>query len=161
MNIKAGIVCLCLPILAGCTGGYKTVIGGQTYDPVPLAHCEVLLHVPPVGTFVEIGLVTAKGAAAASDTAVYRKLQKTAADMGADAVIVGSAAQAYRGTTSGYAITTGGVAMHSTGNGNYSGGYAGNTTYIPPEPLYGLDVSGIAIKFGNYPSSAPTDATAQ
>lgn len=127
-------------LLGGCTRGYKTVIGGDTYAAVPMDKTATLLAFPEEGSYKVIGIVTAKGAPLASDTSVYRKLQKGAADLGADAVVVGEAARVYRGTIPGEAYTHGNVNLNS-------GNYSATTSYSPPTPMYGLDVRGIAIKY--------------
>ncbi len=141
-------------LLSGCTGGYKTVVGSQTYAPVPLAHVSILVAFPDEGTYRVIGLVTAKGAALASNDAVYRKFRKSGADLGADAVVVGQAAMAYRGTLPGRAYSSGDVNLSQNGSG-YSGYYSGSTSYTPPTPLYGLDVNGVAIKYAHDTPESP------
>ncbi len=140
------LVCAVL-FLAGCTGGYKTVIGDKTYAPEPLAHVAILLQFPDdQDSYRVIGIVTAKGAAMASQDSVYRKFRKAGADLGADAVIVGQAAMEYRGTLPGQAYSSGSVNLYQNGSG-YSGGYSGTTSYRPPMPLYGLSVNGVAIRY--------------
>jgi hypothetical protein len=133
-------------LLCGCTRGYKTVIGGESYAPVPIEKVAVLLQFPAdETTYKVIGIVSSHGAALASDDAVYRKLQKSSADLGADAVVVGEAARNYRGTI-GNASSNGTVYGQANSNGSYSGTYSGNTSYSSV-PLYGLDVGGVAIKY--------------
>ena len=135
--------------LVACTFGDKVAVGTDHYAPVPQQKVTVLLAFPDdPSTYKTIGMVSAHGAALASDQAVYGKLQKSAADLGADAVVVGQAARNYRGSLPGQATTTGNVNLYSNGSGNYySGNYSGNTTYTPPTPMYGLDVDGVAIKY--------------
>lgn len=134
--------------LTSCTSGYKTVVGNETYAAVPEKSVAVLLAFPPEGTYKPIGVVHSRGAALASDDAVYRKFRKAAADMGADAVIVGQEATNFRGFLPGHANTTGSVDIYRNGSSNYySGDYSGTTTYTPPTPMYGLDVRGIAIRY--------------
>ncbi len=144
--MKWTLVLLSAILLFGCTRGYKTVIGGQIYAPVPQEHVTLLLQFPDEGTYKVIGIVTAKGAALASDNAVHRKFQKAAADLGADAVVIGQEAMAYRWTAPGYGYTTGGVNIYRNGS-QYYGDYSGTTTYSPPTPIYGLDVKGVAIRY--------------
>lgn len=83
----------CLAIFAlistGCTTyGYKTRSGPTSYPPVPFQNVEILDQ-PPVREYKVIGMVSVLGGAhfVTSDTDVYRKLQKSAASLGADAVI--------------------------------------------------------------------------
>lgn len=145
-------------ILAGCTYGTKIKVGGQSYAPVPISHVQVLTGPPPT-PFTVIGIVSAKGAHLASDSSVYRKLQKAAADLGADAVIVGSEAVVPYGTIPGSSYTYGnesatvnayasGVGNSVYGNGYGYGTFNSTTTYTPPVTLTGLVVKGTAIKFG-------------
>jgi hypothetical protein len=135
--------------LVACTYGDKVAVGRDHYAPVPQQKVIVLLAFPDdPSTYKTIGMVSAHGAALASDQAVYGKLQKSAADLGADAVVVGAAARNYRCSLPGQASTTGNVNLYSNGSGGYySGSYSGNTYYTPPTPLYGLDVNGVAIKY--------------
>lgn len=134
--------------LAACTYGDKVVVGTDHYAPVPQQKVAILLAFPDdPSTYKTIGIVSAHGAALASDQAVYGKLQKSAADLGADAVIVGEAARNYRGSLPGQASSSGTVNYYNNGGNNYSGNYSGNTYYTPPTPLYGLDVNGVAIKY--------------
>jgi hypothetical protein len=128
-------------VLTGCTRGYKTVIGGETYAAVPMKHVVILTAFPDEGTYKVIVLVHSHGAAMASDDAVYRKFQKAAADMGADAVVVGSAAMNYRGTIE-QGSTSGSIYATGPNSANYSGSYSGASV-----PLYGLDVTGVAIRY--------------
>jgi len=145
--MKKSLLLLSALILVGCTAGYKTPIGDRTYAPVPEQTVAILLQFPPDGTYDVIGILTAKGAPLAGSDSVYRKFRKSGADLGADGVVVGRAAMAYRGTLSGEAYTTGGVDVYNNGGGYYSGYYSGTTTYTPPQPMYGLDVNGVAIKY--------------
>ena len=140
--------------LAACTYGDKVIVGTDHYAPVPQQKVAVLLAFPDdPSTYKTIGIVSAHGAALASDQAVYGKLQKSAADLGADAVVVGEAARNYRGSLPGEATTSGNVNLYSNGSsGYYSGNYSGTTSYTPPMPLYGLDVNGVAIKYIHQPS---------
>jgi hypothetical protein len=142
-----GIFVSLVLVSSGCTNGYKTVIGGQSYAPVPMQHTAILLSFPEEGTYKVIGTVSSRGAPLAGDDAVYRKLQKASADLGADAVVVGSAAMAYRCSLPGHAYTSGDVNVYSNGGRYYSGSYSGTTTYTPPMPMYGLDVTGVAIRY--------------
>jgi hypothetical protein len=128
-------------LLCGCTRGYKTVIGSETYAAVPPQHVAILIAFPS-RAYTVIGLVHSHGAALASDDAVYRKFQKSAADMGADAVVVGNAAMNYRGTIN-QGSTSGSVYGTGYNSASYSGSYSGVSV-----PLYGLDVTGVAIRYG-------------
>jgi hypothetical protein len=140
-------------LLVGCTYGGSVKTGDITYAPVPQEHVAILF-VPPDRPYKEIGMVSARGAHLAADARVYAKLQKAAADIGADAVIVTSAQDKVNyiapGTvdTSGTAYTTGSV----QGNGDYATGqattqYSGTSYYTPPQAITGLHTDGIAIKY--------------
>ncbi len=160
---------LSLLALVGCTYGSKVKIGGDSYAPVTQDKVQILLTAPTQPSHV-IGMVTARGAKLASTEQVYAKLQKSAADLGADAVIVTEEAiKTYftipghtdtHTTTSvtGTADTTGTATVYGNGNGatvngqsttNYTGQAQTNsqTTYTPPEDITGLEVRGLAIKF--------------
>lgn len=139
--------------LCGCTRGYKIPIGDQTYAAVPEQAVAILL-VPPKNesSFKIIGLVKAKGAHFAADDAVYSKLRKAAADLGADAVIVN---KEYAETRFVQPATVTAVGNSST-SGNidyYNGNYNENTTsvagatYTPAQDIKGLTVTGVAIKY--------------
>ncbi len=77
-------------ILSGCTTwGYKTPMGPKKYPPTSYQQVRVLWS-EPTEPFEDIGICSVLGGAAfiTSDTDMIRKLQKSAADLGADAVIV-------------------------------------------------------------------------
>ena len=144
--------------LTGCGSyGYKTAIGENTYAPVD-AHKVKLLFGPPPQPYEVIGVVTVDGGTWTTAGDMYKKLIKSAADLGADAVIVtgegsyGTLVIPGVSTTTGSATTTGNAV--ATGNGNTVDAY-GNatttgaaTTYTTPS--YGADLprdKGLAIKF--------------
>ena len=75
---------------AGCTTwGYKTPMGPKKYPPTPYQQVRILWN-EPKESFEEIGICSVLGGAAfiTPDSDMLRKLQKSAADLGADAVIV-------------------------------------------------------------------------
>ena len=82
--VLVAIVSIC-----GCTTyGYKTRSGATSYPPVPFQSVEILDKAPEK-PYKIIGMGSVLGGAhfLTSDTDVYRKLQKSAAALGADAVI--------------------------------------------------------------------------
>src|ERR1700729_4065998 len=113
MKTKSFALMSCLA-LVGCTYGGSVKTGDVTYAAVPQEHVTILFKAPD-RPYKEIGMVSARGAHLASDARVYAKLQKAAADIGADAVIVTSAEDKVNyiapGTvsSSGTAYTTGSV----------------------------------------------------
>jgi hypothetical protein len=151
MSVNKIFLLLTLVIMAnliGCTFGDKVAVGSEHYAPVPQQKVTILLQFPDdPSTYKTIGMVSAHGDPIAGDQAVYGKLQKSAADLGADAVVVGAAARNYRGSLPGRASTSGTVDMYNNGGNYYSGNYSGNTYYTPPTPMYGLDINGVAIKY--------------
>lgn len=76
-------------LLTGCTTwGYKMPMG-RTFPKTDYRMVRVLFN-PPNDKYEEIGLCSVLGGAAfiTSDVDMFQKLRKSAADMGADAVIV-------------------------------------------------------------------------
>ena len=76
--------------IVGCTTwGSKTPMGPNRYPPTQFQQVRILWN-EPTEPFDEIGLVSVLGGAAfiTQETDMLRKLQKSAADLGADAVIV-------------------------------------------------------------------------
>jgi hypothetical protein len=67
--------------------GYKMPTGPDRYAAVPAERVDVLFNAP-ARPFKQIGIVSALGGAFSSDVAMDKKLQKAAADLGADAVII-------------------------------------------------------------------------
>jgi hypothetical protein len=62
-------------------------MGGVRYPKVPISHVMILFE-PPTRPYKQIGLVSSIGGAFASDGDMYRKMQMSAAGLGADAIIV-------------------------------------------------------------------------
>ena len=75
----------------GCTTwGYKTPTGAVQYPRTDYRMVQVLFESPDPATYDQIGFCSVLGGAAfiTPDTDMLRKLQKAAADLGADAVIL-------------------------------------------------------------------------
>ena len=95
---------LVFPILAslsiavgGCVTGTAVQTGDHTYPPVANWQAIKIVFEKPTRPYDVIGPVSALGAPAAQERAVYDMLRQQAAKLGADEVIVGStAATAYR-----------------------------------------------------------------
>jgi hypothetical protein len=85
--------------LTGCISGSGVATGPDRYDATAADKVVILTESPDPSTYKVIGNVGATGAPAASREAVYHKLQKYAANLGADAVIVTSSSRALRGYT--------------------------------------------------------------
>jgi len=142
-------------ILAGCTTyGYKTPIGENTYPPVDY-HKVKLLFGAPDQPYDVIGIVSVQGGTWASAGDMYQKLIKSAAVLGADAVIVtgeGNEKMIIPGVSS----TVGTATANSYGNtvdvyGN-STTTAATTTYASPTYIADLPTNkGLAIKFKQEP----------
>ena len=62
-------------------------MGGKKYPSVPRDHVVILFE-PPQRPYEEIGIVSSLGGVFASDGDMYRKMQMSAARLGADAIIV-------------------------------------------------------------------------
>ena len=78
----------CCCAFTGCsTWGYNTRSGEKIYPPVRYEHVRIF-HKPPTQDYTEIGDVSAIGGAFATTTENVRKMQKMAAKLGADAIIV-------------------------------------------------------------------------
>ena len=89
--------------LAGCsTWGTTVPMGGTRYPKVPREHVVILFE-PPQRPYDQIGIVSSLGGVFASDGDMYRKMQMSAARLGADAIIVrgsgGSVVNAGSGVT--------------------------------------------------------------
>ncbi len=81
---------LAVVFVAGCTTwGSKIPTGPNRYAPTNFQQVRILWE-PPAEQYEEIGMVSVLGGAAfiTQETDMLRKLQKSAADLGADAVIV-------------------------------------------------------------------------
>ncbi|MDR2463958.1 MAG: hypothetical protein LBD30_09315 [Verrucomicrobiales bacterium] len=74
-------------IVSGCTTGGGTRMSHGVYQPTHAASVAILFEKPGTPYFV-VGAVSAFGAPAASEDAVYRAMQKEAAELGAHAIII-------------------------------------------------------------------------
>jgi hypothetical protein len=88
--LRTPVLGLVLPLLlAGCdTWSSKMPMGDAHYQPVPQRHVLILFAPPQNRKFVELGIVSVIGSIFSGQANMYGKLQKAAADMGADAVVV-------------------------------------------------------------------------
>ena len=86
-------------ILSGCVYGSGVPIGSDHYTPTSSQKVIILTESPDPSTYKVVGTVRASGAPAASKESVYSKLQKYAADLGSDAVIVTEASRGHRANT--------------------------------------------------------------
>ena len=86
--IMASMVFILPLIFSACTYGTKIRVG-PTLPPVPANHVQVL-STAPQRPYRQVGIVSVAGANLSLEAQIIRKLQKTAADIGADAVIVTS-----------------------------------------------------------------------
>jgi hypothetical protein len=139
---------------AGCSSitewGYKMPTGPDRYASVPAERVDVLF-VTPSRPFKQIGIVSAMGGTFSSDVAMDRKLQKAAADLGADAVIIVGQSQGIMTapglqTTIAYSNTTGTVGAGSLNAQTTTTA----TTVGAPAMTFGYPKSqGIAIKYTN------------
>jgi hypothetical protein len=146
-------------LLTGCTTyGYKTPLGETTYAPVDY-HKVKLLFGAPDQKYEVIGVVSVQGGTWASEGDMYQKLIKSAAQLGADAVIVtgeGSQKAIIPGVSStvGTSNTSGNATATDYGNtvdvyGNAST-TATATTYASPTYIADMPTNkGLAIKFSN------------
>jgi len=104
--VTAIAVLVAIVSICGCTTyGYKTRSGATSYPPVPFQSVEILDKAPEK-PYKIIGMVSVLGGAhfLTSDTDVYRKLQKSAAALGADAVITSLAEDGFYNRGEGKAI---------------------------------------------------------
>jgi len=143
--------------LNGCTTyGYKTPLGETTYAPVDY-HKVKLLFGAPAEKYEVIGVVSVQGGTWASAGDMYQKLIKSAAQLGADAVIVtgegsqkaiipGVSSTVGTANTYGNATATGyGNTVDVYGNANTT---ATSTTYSSPTYIADMPTNkGLAIKF--------------
>jgi hypothetical protein len=124
--------------------------GPDRYPPVPAERVDVLSSAPS-RPFKQIGVVSAMGGAFSSDVAMDRKLEKAAADLGADAVVIVGQCQGIMTapgvqTTIGSAYTTGTIRANS-----FNAQTTGTATTVGmPAMTFGYPKSqGIAIKYTN------------
>lgn len=78
----------------GCTMGRFVGTTNRVYPPTDPATVQILFS-EPQRPHEQIGIVTATGGSAATETQVYRKLQAKAAEVGADAVVIGAKDTSY------------------------------------------------------------------
>ncbi len=62
-------------------------MGDKRYPKVPIQHVVILFE-PPQQPYEQIGIVSSLGGAFASEGDMFRKMQMSAAGLGADAIIV-------------------------------------------------------------------------
>ena len=85
---RTGLLFALILALTGCTTyGYKMPLGETTYAPVDYHKVKLLFGAPPE-KYEVIGVVSVQGGTWASAGDMYQKLIKSAAQLGADAVIV-------------------------------------------------------------------------
>lgn len=89
MKFKIQFILMVMPILfVGCgTVGGGTRTTSTIYQPTNAASIQILFE-KPSRPYEIIGQVRGQGGALASDEAIYRAMQKEAAELGADAVLV-------------------------------------------------------------------------
>jgi hypothetical protein len=154
---RAGVLFALIVALNGCTTyGYKTPLGETTYAPVDF-HKVKLLFGAPEAKYEVIGVVSVQGGTWASAGDMYQKLIKSAAQLGADAVIVtseGSQKAIIPGVSSavGTANTYGNATATDYGNTVDVYGAATTTasatTYSSPTYIADMPTNkGLAIKF--------------
>ncbi len=154
---RAGILFALILALTGCTTyGYKTPLGETTYAPVDY-HKVKLLFGAPAEKYEVIGVVSVQGGTWASAGDMYQKLIKSAAQLGADAVIVtgeGSQKAIIPGVSStvGSANTYGTATATDYGNTVDVNGNASTTatatTYTSPTYMADMPTNkGLAIKY--------------
>jgi hypothetical protein len=158
MTRLAIIACGIAVSLAACSSitewGYKMPTGPKRFAAVPPEQVEILFAVP-ARPFEQIGIVSALGGAFSSDVAMYKKLRKAAADLGADAVIVTGQSQGLM-TAPGVQTTLGNVYTTANVTGNrYNATVVGNTTSTAttigaPAMTFSYPKNqGVAIKYGS------------
>ena len=74
-------------ILSACTTGSGTRTSRRLYQPTQSSQVEILFR-EPSRPFTVVGPVSSFGAPIAAENAMYRAVQKEAAELGADAVII-------------------------------------------------------------------------
>jgi hypothetical protein len=146
---------LAVSLLAGCsTWGYKSRVGDKVYPPVPYQHVQIMYSWPN-RPFEQIGICSVSGGVLATGVDMWRKLQKSAALLGADAVVIMGEGST-QVTMPGYANTTSQAAAVGAAKYNPSSqtavgaAYAvgqSQTTYMPPSTYSLPNNRGFAIKF--------------
>ena len=74
-------------LLVSCTTGSGTRTSRRLYQPTQAANVEILFR-EPKRAYTLIGPVSSFGAPIAAENALYRAVQKEAAELGADAVLI-------------------------------------------------------------------------
>ena len=74
-------------ILSACTKGSGTRTSRRLYQPTHSSDVEILFR-EPTQPFTVVGPVSSFGAPIAAENAMYRAVQKEAAELGANAIIV-------------------------------------------------------------------------
>lgn len=148
------LIFLLIPLCGCSTWGYQSRIGDEIYPPVPYQHVQVLYNFPN-HPFKQIGFCSVLGGSIATDVDMYRKLQKVAAKLGADAVVV-TGESVSQATLPGYAYTSGQAYGRSTAaynpymNTAYGTAYgtsSSTTTFMSPTVVSLPKNRGIAIKY--------------
>lgn len=144
-------------LFSGCsTWGFSSRMGDSVYPPVRYEHVQVLTYWPQ-RQFEQIGICSVSGGAFATGVDMYRKLQKSAAKLGADAVVITGEGSS-QVTLPGHATTTSqaaavGAATYNPASRTAVGAAYGvgqsQTTYMPPSTFDLPNNRGIAIKFTN------------
>ena len=158
----AAMACALAVSLTACSSitewGYKMPTGPDKFAAVPAERVEILFGLP-ARPFTQIGIVSALGGAFSSDVAMYSKLRKAAADLGADAVIVTGQSQGIM-TAPGVQTTLGNAYTSAQVTGNpYNAAVTGHTTstattFGMPAMTFSYPKSqGIAIKYATLPSA--------
>lgn len=156
MTRFAAVTCAMAMSLTACSSitewGYKVPTGPERFAAVPAEQVEILFT-PPARPFKQVGIVSALGGAFSSDVAMYKKLRKAAADLGADAVVVTGQSQGLM-TAPGVQTTLGNASTTANVTGNrYNAALIGNTTStattvgIPAMTFSYPKSQGIAIKY--------------
>jgi hypothetical protein len=83
----AVILAIASVILSSCTTGSGTRTSRRLYQPTNSADVEILFR-EPTRPFIVVGPVSSFGAPIAAENAMYRAIQKEAAELGAHAIIV-------------------------------------------------------------------------
>ena len=78
---------LCAVALPACTMGSGTRTSRRLYQPTKSSDVEILFR-EPTKPFTVVGPVSSFGAPIAAENAMYRAVQKEAAELGANAIIV-------------------------------------------------------------------------
>ena len=74
-------------ILSACTTGSGTRTSRRLYQPTQSSEVEILFR-EPTRPFTVVGPVSSFGAPIAAENAMYRAVQKEAAELGANAIII-------------------------------------------------------------------------